>query len=234
MGTRIGDVWRAAPPYSKQLSAILWPIGGMLVVVGVYGDVQGFWQNRGFLVNLTSGLTSFCFAIPVALLFLGPRAELERQESVEAELRLSHARAVLSVSRSLSGVTHGQNTLRRALQGDTSSKPRELFMRLQARRPFSISEVETTWRVLDSFQETPDRRGLPRRLDPSAYNRMRQVVNEVVNGYRELSRAAEPEAVSVRWPNDSVEWTDEQFREKALSWCALDVDKVRRTLQRWP
>jgi hypothetical protein len=64
-------------------SAVLVLLGLALVSGGVYGDANGWWDGRPFLLNLYSGITSACFGIPVALVILRIVTEHQAQHSLE-------------------------------------------------------------------------------------------------------------------------------------------------------
>jgi hypothetical protein len=45
-------------------------LGLLLIILGVAGDVRGWWEGFGFLTNLISSLTGLMFAVPFALVVL--------------------------------------------------------------------------------------------------------------------------------------------------------------------
>jgi ABC-type xylose transport system permease subunit len=52
----------------KRASLGLVAAGVALLVVGILGDSQGWWQSRPFLTNIVSTLAGACFGLPVLLL----------------------------------------------------------------------------------------------------------------------------------------------------------------------
>ncbi|MEU5574613.1 hypothetical protein [Streptomyces coeruleorubidus] len=68
----------------------------MLAVVGIYGDSRGWWDDRGFLTNLLSSMTSVFFGVPSALIFLGRlgshQAEVLQRRAVQRRARLTRQR----------------------------------------------------------------------------------------------------------------------------------------------
>lgn len=75
---------------------MLYPVGAVLFVVGVWGGLpealQGWWDSTGFVVNLVSGLTTACFGIPTAFFVLQKLLDdrskrLAREEAILLSLR---------------------------------------------------------------------------------------------------------------------------------------------------
>jgi hypothetical protein len=58
------------PGWLLALAGALWALGAALAIIGWQGDRHGFWEDKGFLVNLFSSLTSACFGIPLAVIIL--------------------------------------------------------------------------------------------------------------------------------------------------------------------
>lgn len=52
------------------MAGAFWVLGAIFATLGWLGDSSGFWENRSFLTNVFSSLTSACFGIPLALIIL--------------------------------------------------------------------------------------------------------------------------------------------------------------------
>ncbi|MFE1945236.1 hypothetical protein [Streptomyces massasporeus] len=89
MITRARSFWRDTAPSAKWLAYICLPIGVALTSIGLYGDAHDWWQNRGFLTNLLSSLTSLLFGAPTALIILGKfttdQAEVRRRREIRTQ-----------------------------------------------------------------------------------------------------------------------------------------------------
>lgn len=66
----VSDSWKRASRPLKVLVVTLPLVGVFLLTLGLAADQFGWWTTRPFLTNLVSGMTSACFGIPFALLFL--------------------------------------------------------------------------------------------------------------------------------------------------------------------
>ncbi|MFE5517335.1 hypothetical protein ACFQ9Q_06300 [Streptomyces virginiae] len=73
-------------------SAIRWvvyvclPLGSLAITMGVYGDGQGWWDDRSFLTNLASSFASLLFGVPLALVVL---SHLSAMQDVVVERRVA-------------------------------------------------------------------------------------------------------------------------------------------------
>ncbi|GAA4090678.1 hypothetical protein GCM10022233_87500 [Streptomyces shaanxiensis] len=56
-------------------SYVCLPLGAL--GLGIYGDSHHWWDNRGFLTNLISSLSSLLFGVPTALFVLGSLGEAQ-------------------------------------------------------------------------------------------------------------------------------------------------------------
>ena len=83
----IGEVWRTAGRTFRAICLTLPAIGILLVLLGAYGDVRGFWITRPFLTNVASGLTAACFGIPFTLLVLGWLTNSQARRAQEKAVR---------------------------------------------------------------------------------------------------------------------------------------------------
>ena len=61
--------WEIASAELRRLALISWTASAILLLLGIVGDIEGWWSQRPFLTNLTSSFTGALFGIPVALLF---------------------------------------------------------------------------------------------------------------------------------------------------------------------
>ena len=65
-------------------------VGFVLLVLGIRGDSNGWWNDRPFLVNVISGLTGACFGIPLVLVVLNRISEtVSMQAERQSVLRLA-------------------------------------------------------------------------------------------------------------------------------------------------
>ncbi|WP_392840242.1 hypothetical protein [Streptomyces sp. LN500] len=69
------------------------PLGLLLLIAGVYGDSQQWWEGYSFATNLVSSLTSLLFGVPTALIVLShlslAQAEAANRRAVQKRARLS-------------------------------------------------------------------------------------------------------------------------------------------------
>ncbi|MFF5004698.1 hypothetical protein ACFY3G_17930 [Streptomyces phaeochromogenes] len=72
------------------------PAGVILGGAGLYGDAHGWWDERGFLTNLLSSVTSLLFGVPTALIILG---QLGAHQAEALERRAVRRRARLAIDR---------------------------------------------------------------------------------------------------------------------------------------
>lgn len=83
----------AAVPWktARLVYLVLWPLGLALGVVGLGLDATGYWGAHGFLLNLVSALTGFCFGVPVVVSLLKrvtDRIEAEKAHDLAERRRL--------------------------------------------------------------------------------------------------------------------------------------------------
>lgn len=67
----------------KKLVVVLWCFAGILLGVGVAGDITQWWEHYPFLTNIVSSLAAACFGVPVALVAI--QQVYEYQATVKAE-----------------------------------------------------------------------------------------------------------------------------------------------------
>ncbi|WP_327591533.1 hypothetical protein [Streptomyces chartreusis] len=72
---RVRTVWHETPPLTKALCKVMPPLGGVIVALGVVGDLRGWWEGLGFLTNLVSSFAGLMFAVPFALVALSRLGE---------------------------------------------------------------------------------------------------------------------------------------------------------------
>jgi hypothetical protein len=89
------EVWGRASASIRHAIIAFWIAGGILFGLGPIGDIAGIWSSLPFLTNMITALTSFCFAVPFAVLVL---QELARQQANQSERR-----AALADARALAG-----------------------------------------------------------------------------------------------------------------------------------
>lgn len=128
---RLRSFWAHTAASVRWTTYVCLPLGIAAAVAGIYGDAHGWWDERGFLTNLLSSMTSVLFGIPTALLVLGrlgaqqaealERREIERrarlavfrfQEAVQQNLAITDM-AILR--RTLGDLSRRNNAYRRAL-----------------------------------------------------------------------------------------------------------------------
>ncbi len=79
--------WQDLDPVVQRTALILAGIGALLMSLGLMADARGFWKDASFSPSFLSSLTSACFGIPIALLFL--QYLLRYQEDYMERLRTS-------------------------------------------------------------------------------------------------------------------------------------------------
>ncbi|MFI0766160.1 hypothetical protein ACH4TQ_14945 [Streptomyces sp. NPDC021218] len=105
---RVRTVWHETPPLTKTLCKVMPPLGGVIVALGVLGDLRGWWEGLGFLTNLVSSFAGLMFAVPFALVALSrlgeahallaeQRATTWHSERILADLHASWSRLDSSV-----------------------------------------------------------------------------------------------------------------------------------------
>lgn len=71
--------WRDTPSSVRWVAGVCLPLGTLAVALGIYGDSHRWWNDRAFLTNLTSGLTSLLFGVPTALFVLSSLGAAQAQ-----------------------------------------------------------------------------------------------------------------------------------------------------------
>jgi hypothetical protein len=77
-------IWIETGSTLKLAWVALWACGATLMAFGIWGDQSGFWNDRPYLSNTLSEVTSAAFGVPVALALL---QRLASQESEAADSR---------------------------------------------------------------------------------------------------------------------------------------------------
>lgn len=90
---RSGRLW--VPQWVLWAGLFSWLVGLVLIGIGVWADIAGWWTGRPFMLNLTSSLASALVGIPVSILALS--WVLERTRVHRAGVSL-HARAITALS----------------------------------------------------------------------------------------------------------------------------------------
>src|SRR5690242_14298505 len=80
----VGEWWGEFSPGLRRATALLWSVGIAFTLLGLYGDLHGFWAARPFATNLVSSLTGGSFGIPIALLVI---QQLAGQQNLYSERR---------------------------------------------------------------------------------------------------------------------------------------------------
>ncbi|MFJ4563537.1 hypothetical protein ACIP4U_07410 [Streptomyces caelestis] len=76
--------WLETPRLIRRWSIALLLFGFLLLALGLWSDMRGWWEGHEFLTNLVSSFTSLCFGVPAALLVfshLGQAQEEARQKT---------------------------------------------------------------------------------------------------------------------------------------------------------
>ena len=63
--------WSALPRFAKIAFFLSITLGVALLVLGVKGDSSRFWDERGFLANITTSLVGALFGVPLAVVVIG-------------------------------------------------------------------------------------------------------------------------------------------------------------------
>ncbi|MEU7017126.1 hypothetical protein AB4225_35165 [Streptomyces sp. 2RAF24] len=87
--------WQDTPKSIRIICYTLIPLGVACGTVGIYGDWNGWWYERGFLTNLMSSFTGLLFGIPVALAVIShlgsTQAEAIERRAVRRQASLAAA-----------------------------------------------------------------------------------------------------------------------------------------------
>ncbi|WP_125635906.1 hypothetical protein [Nonomuraea sp. WAC 01424] len=75
--------WDFAGPVGRRALLLSWLAWITMMALGIWGDVERFWDGRSFLTNVYSSITTATFGVPVALLILNRiiRSVEEQQEA---------------------------------------------------------------------------------------------------------------------------------------------------------
>jgi hypothetical protein len=82
----------------------LWGIGLILLALGIYGDNTGFWNDKPYLTNTISELTTAAFGVPVALVVLQRMADLESDAAAARAARRMAARVSADLAAAVSAL----------------------------------------------------------------------------------------------------------------------------------
>ncbi|WP_423463843.1 hypothetical protein ACO229_03965 [Promicromonospora sp. MS192] len=86
-GRPLASAWAELPTSTRAVCLTLPPAGAALSIVGLAGDLRGWWDGLGFAANLLSSLTGLLFAVPFALVVVGRLAE--HQDDVAERRRVA-------------------------------------------------------------------------------------------------------------------------------------------------
>lgn len=124
-GSWIRAAWDEASPRMRGASKAMWVAGLAISVFGVIGDMQDWWANLQFVINLLSSLASALFGLPVALIYLqranmGEAIHRRRQHVVGLARRavedvVDHVDAITRDPSMLDGLKTTTDSLRRAM-----------------------------------------------------------------------------------------------------------------------
>ncbi|NUK84516.1 hypothetical protein [Streptomyces lunaelactis] len=85
--------WSQMPSASRKVCAAMFPLGLLLVMVGVLGDLAGWWGDFAFATNVLSSLAGVLLGVPFALLFIDQltvaRTELTEQRAASQRAALA-------------------------------------------------------------------------------------------------------------------------------------------------
>jgi hypothetical protein len=97
----IRQVLARTPRIILQAALAMFAVGVLLVGAGTYLDVNSWWQDRPFLVNLLSSFTSAMFGIPLALIALSAMSRLESRHDAQMTLNERMVGSALRFGREL-------------------------------------------------------------------------------------------------------------------------------------
>lgn len=63
--------WSALPRFAKIAFFLSITLGAALLVLGIRGDSSRFWDERGFLANITTSFVGALFGVPLAVVVIG-------------------------------------------------------------------------------------------------------------------------------------------------------------------
>jgi hypothetical protein len=82
----LAAAWRDTAVGVRSLCLILWSLGVLATVAGLWGDNTGWWDRHSFLANLASSSTGALFGVPFALVVIGYIAARQGDERVRREV----------------------------------------------------------------------------------------------------------------------------------------------------
>ncbi|MGW3754606.1 hypothetical protein ACWD7C_38310 [Streptomyces sp. NPDC005134] len=105
-GRTVREWWFATAAPVRKVTYICLPMGLLLLGAGIYGDGQGWWDDRGFLTNVVSSFTSLLFGVPLALLAI---AHLSTAQAEAVERRAAQRRATAALEEFVRALMGGFN-----------------------------------------------------------------------------------------------------------------------------
>jgi hypothetical protein len=79
--------WKEASPGLRGSAILLWALGTVIGLIGLLGDVLGWWDGLSFLTNLVSSLTGAMIGIPIAVIILQRITAKHAQRLAQAATR---------------------------------------------------------------------------------------------------------------------------------------------------
>ncbi|MGV9364252.1 hypothetical protein [Amycolatopsis sp. NPDC003731] len=76
----LGDIWNSTTRPLRLVASSIAGFGLILLAIGIAGDANDWFSSLPFLTNILSGITSACFGIPLALVFLQWLTSLQSEE----------------------------------------------------------------------------------------------------------------------------------------------------------
>jgi hypothetical protein len=76
----IRQIWSTTTRPLRMVALSIASIGIILLTIGIMGDINDWFSSLPFLTNIISGITSACFGIPLALVFLQWLTSLQGEE----------------------------------------------------------------------------------------------------------------------------------------------------------
>jgi hypothetical protein len=80
---KLRAAWNETGSTLQTAWIVLWAVGVVFLIFGVWGDSIGFWANKPYLTNTFSTLTSAAFGVPLALIVL-QRVAASETDAAEA------------------------------------------------------------------------------------------------------------------------------------------------------
>ena len=150
--TRLRHWWLSLTILIRASWIILWAFGVALFVLGIRGDTNGWWDNRSFLANVVSSLTTACFGVPLALVFFQRLSDQQADRSAKRITISTGRRAAENLARTGSSLYARDLESLRAIRQTTLS----CMIRL--------AHKESFYRVPSNRNEYPDQEELDNNL----------------------------------------------------------------------